>query len=423
MPPSTRTMPPSTHSDAMIERLEREIEERSAFIEGVIANAQDGDRDLTDNEKELTVQARSRLENLDDQLKHLYESRSRTTAARQRATEVHREFDRLRNQVDNGPVEYRSTGAYLVDYIAGSIGSREAMERLEVYTRAAAHQKTSDNLGVVPDPIVGDVVNFIDASRPLVNFLGPRNLPSATWYRPKVTQRTLVAAQGSAGAPADEKAELSSQKMTITRLTGAAVTYGGYVNVSRQDIDFAQPSMLDVVVNDLASQYAIQTEAVVGTLLNAQANTVEVTGAAGTETADTLAVALWTAAANVYTAVKGVGRLALIVPPSMLGRWGRLFAPVNPQNAQSTGFQAGDFGSGVVGNVSGIPVICSPGFPTVTNNLGALVSTAAVEVYEQRVGALQVTEPSVLGVQVAYAGYFTPMVIETAGVQRILNVS
>ena len=68
-------------------------------------------------------------------------------------------------------------------------------------------------------------------------------------------------------------------------------------------------------------------------------------------------------------------------------------------------------------------MICSPGYPTVANHYGSLVSTAAIEVYEQRVGALQVTEPSVLGVQVAYAGYFTPMLIETAGVQRIVNLA
>jgi len=412
------------HSDAMIVRLEKEIEERSSFIEGVIANAQDSERDLTDNEKELTVQARGRIESLEDQLKHLYDSRERTTSARQRAAQVQLEMTRLRNQVDAAPVEYRSTGSYLTDYIAASTGSREAMERLEVYTRAAAHQKTTDNLGVVPDPIIGGVINFIDAARPAVAFLGPQNLPSATWYRPKVTQRTLVAAQGSAGAAADEKAELVSQKMTITRLTGNAVTYGGYVNVSRQDIDFAQPSMLDVVVNDLAAQYAIQTEAVLGTLIQAQANNVELaTASGGTPTAADLASGLWAAAANVYTATKGVGRIALIVPPSRLGNWGGVFSPVNPQNAQSAGFEAGNFGSGVMGNISGIPVICSPGYPTVTNHYGSLVSSAAIEVYEQRVGALQVTEPSVLGVQVAYAGYFTPMLIETAGVQRIVNLA
>jgi HK97 family phage major capsid protein len=417
-------MPAGNHSDAMIVRLEKEIEERSSFIEGVIANAQDGERDLTDNEKELTVQARSRIGSLEDQLKHLYESRERTTSARQRAQQVQLELSRMRNQVDNAPVEYRSTGAYLADYISAQTGSVSAKERLEVYTRAAAHQKTTDNLGVVPDPIIGDVINFIDASRPLVNFLGPRNLPSATWYRPKVTQRTTVAAQGSAGAAADEKSELVSQKMTIARLTGTAVTYGGYVNVSRQDIDFSQPSMLDVVVNDLASQYAIQTETALGALVGAQANNVELTGAgAAALVATAFAEALWTAVANVYATMRGVGRVALVVPPARLGNWGQLFAPVNPQNAQSTGFNASDFGSGVVGSISGIPVICSPSYPVVANHYGAVISSSAVEVYEQRVGALQVTEPSVLGVQVAYAGYFTPMLIETAGVQRIVNLT
>lgn len=413
-----------TQTDAMIGRLEKEIEERSAFIEGVIGGAQDSDRDLTPSEREMTTAARTRLEELDTQLGLLHEARQRTTAARQRVADVGREIERMRNQVDAGPVEYRSAGAYMLDIWGAQTGNAAARERLEVYNRAAAHQKTSDNLGAIPDPIVGDVVNFIDASRPAVTFLGPRELTNATWYRPKVTQRTTVAAQGSAGAAADEKSELVSQKMTITRLTGNAVTYGGYVNVSRQDIDFSQPNMLDVIVDDLSAQYAIQTEAVLGTLIQAQANNVELTTASGgVPTAAELAAGLWTAAANVYSATKGVGRIALVVPPSRLGNWGGVFSPVNPQNAQSAGFNAGDFGSGVMGNISGIPVICSPGYPTVANHYGSLVSSAAIEVYEQRVGALQVIEPSVLGVQVAYAGYFTPMLIETNGVQRIVNLA
>jgi HK97 family phage major capsid protein len=409
----------NTQTDAMIERLEREVEERSALVEGIIGGAQDQDRDLTDNDKELLKSARGRLEDVSQQLDALYESRTRTTAARSRAAEVGNELARLRNQVDNGPVEYRSTGAYLVDYIAASTGSKNAMERLETFNRAAAHQKTSDNLGVIPDPVIGGVLNFIDAARPAVAFLGPRDMPSATWYRPKVTQHTVVDVQGTAGAAADEKTELDSQKMTIGRLTGNAVTYGGYVNVSRQNIDFASPSMLDVVINDLAAQYAIQTEAALGTLLQAQANNVELTAT----TADGLVEGLWTAVATVYATMKGLGQVALIVPPSRLGAWGNLFAPVNPTNAQSTGFNAANFGSGIIGYVSGIPVICSPGLATVTNHYGLVVNSAAVEVYEQRVGALQATEPSVLGVQVAYAGYFTPMLIETAGVQRIVNLA
>ena len=108
-----------------------------------------------------------------------------------------------------------------------------------MFESAAAHQKTSDKLGVFPDPIFGDFVNFIDAARPLVSVIGPQALTSGTWYRPRVTQHTVVDVQGTAGAAADEKTELDSQKMVISRLTGTAVTYGGYVNVSRQNIDFS----------------------------------------------------------------------------------------------------------------------------------------------------------------------------------------
>jgi HK97 family phage major capsid protein len=411
-------------SDAMIARLEGELEERNAFNQGLIAAAQEASRDLSDNETELIQTSKARIDNINAQLKTLVESRSTMIQAREKAREYGHEMMRLRREVDTGPVEYRSTGAYLVDYIAAQTGSKSAMERLELFTRAAAHQKTSDNLGVIPDPIVGGVLNFIDAARPLVAFLGPRDMPSATWYRPKVTQHTTVAVQGSAGAAADEKTELSSQKMTITRLTGNAVTYGGYVNVSRQNLDFSSPSMLDAIVNDLAAQYAIQTEAALGAALIASTNTVELGGAAGSATAAELATGLWTAAANIYTATKGQGRVALGVPPSKLGAWGSVFAPVNPQNAQSTGFNAGDFNSGLVGSISGIPVYVSAGLSSApATTYGIVLSSAAVEVYEQRVGQLQATEPSVLGVQVAYAGYFTPMTVETGGVQEIVNVT
>ena len=50
-----------------------------------------------------------------------------------------------------------------------------------------------------------------------------------------------------------------------------------------------------------------------------------------------------------------------------------------------------------------------------------VLSTAAAEVYEDRVGALQVVEPSVLGVQVAYAGYFADLVMQAAGIQKIVK--
>src|SRR3954465_3628572 len=266
---------PELQSDAMIARMEGELAERSAFIQGTIASAQDSNRDLTDNEKELIVNARSRVRDINGQLELLSETQEVSERARQRAATVSAEMARMRLNVDRGPVEYRSAGAFLLDQYRSSIGDKDASERIDVFTRAAAHQKTSDNLGLIPDPIVGDVLNFIDGARPIVNLLGPRPRPSANWHRPKVTQHTTVGAQGSAGAAADEKSELVSQKMTITRLDASAKTYGGYVNVPRQNIDFPSPSAFDAIVNDLAAQYAIQTEAAVGAALVASANTIE----------------------------------------------------------------------------------------------------------------------------------------------------
>lgn len=409
-------------SDAMISRLEGELEERNAFIQGTIASAQDSGRDLSDNETELIKSAKARVDNLRSQLDTLYDSRTSTIEARRRAVEVNTELSRMRKQTDSGPVEYRSAGAYMLDSWKAHTGDREAQERLEIFSRAAAHQKTGDNPGIIPDPIVGGVVNFIDAARPLVSAIGPMDLPSATWHRPKVTQHTAVGAQGAAGGAADEKTELVSQKMLITRLTANAVTYGGYVNVSRQNIDFSGPQALDLVVNDLAQQYAIETEAATAAALVASPNTVELTTAlGGTPTEDELLAAIWTAVANTYNATKGQGRLVLALSADQLGVYGKLFGNyVNPQNSASPGFQAGNFGQGVMGSISGVPVVMSSGLPS---GSAILFSTAGIEVFEQRVGALQVTEPSVLGVQVAYAGYFTPLTIETAGIQRIVNAA
>ncbi len=392
--------------DAMIRRLDQELHERTAAAQGLINTAQEAERDLNPAERETMQGLKERIVEIRSQLHELESFAELSSAVASRMDEVDRALATNR-RTGKAEVEYRSAGAYLADHIAAQSGSREAMERIETFYRLAAHQKTPDNLGVIPDPIMGGVVNFIDAARPIVSSIGPQPLTSATWYRPKVTQHTLVGSQGTAGAAADEKSELDSQKMLITRLTGTAVTYGGYVNVSRQNIDFSTPQILDIVINDLAAQYAIQTEAATAALL-------ATTGTAAVEyplnpTADEAAAAIWEAVALVYTATKGQGRLVLAVAPDRLGAFGPLFAPVNPQNAQSPGFSAGRFGQGVMGTIGGVDVVMSAGL---ASGEAFLFSTAGVEVFEQRVGSLQATEPSVLGVQVAYAGYFTPLMIE-----------
>jgi len=398
----------------MVRRLETELREKETFANGIIERANAGERDLSEDESKLMAETRDRMGAIKAQLEQLSDINRVAYETRNNLQVVDAAISNYKGKPGIGEVEYRSAGEWMLDSYQSHLGDQKARERLEVYYRTAAHQKTSDNLGVVPDPIIVDVINFIDSARPVVSALGPRDLPAATWYRPKVTQNTSVAVQGSAGAAADEKTELVSQKMTITRLTANAVTYGGYVNVSRQNIDFSQPSVMDLVINDLAAQYAIATE-------NATCDALEAVATGGIQydvgDATDVAMAVWTAAANVYTAVKGQGRLILAVSPSTLGTFGPLFAPYGPQNQFGQGFMASNFGSGPMGNIAGIQVVMSAGL---TAGKAFLLSSSAIEVYEQRVGTLQVTEPSLLGVQVAYAGYFTPLTIQATGIVPLL---
>lgn len=395
-------------TDQVLARMVAEIEDRQQFIDGVLESAQGAD--LDEHKLELVTRARDRIDALNKQMGPIEEARRISGESSERIARIARYM-----QGDKQPpaqVEYRSAGEYAIDMWKSSLGDDAAKERLYRWgneNRAAAHQTTPDNPGLIPTPIIGPVVNFIDNSRPLVNALGPRQLPSLSFSRPKVTQHTSVAAQ------AGEKQELVSQKMVIGKLSVTPTTYGGYVNVSRQDIDWSQPSVMDLIITDLAAQYAILTEA---TAVQAFYGTATAGGTIpATPTGDQTAGAFWAAAASVFTATKGAGRTIAVASPDVLGKLGPLFQPYNPMNQQGEGFSAGAFSTGTAGSISGIPVVVTAGFGA-TNRL-LLMSTAAAEVYEDRIGSLSVVEPSVLGVQVAYAGLFSPLTIEPLGIIKV----
>jgi len=297
----------------------------------------------------------------------------------------------------------------VLDYWQARAGNDDAKQRIETYHRAAAHQTTGDNPGLLPSQMIEPVINFVDGARPLTTALGPRNLPAGSWNRPKISQHTNVAPQ------AGEKTELVSRKMIIGMVPVTATTYGGYVNVSRQNIDWSQPAIMDLVIADLALVYAQETEKALCVAVDA-ATTAGPTIPTGPATPAAVNAAIWTAVGSVYASSKGAGRVIIACSPDTLGLLGPAFPAVNPQNAISPGFQANDFAQGQVGSISGVPVVVSSGFDAGTM---IVMSTAAVEVYENRIGSLQVVEPSVLGVQVAYAGYFADVIIDAGSIIEI----
>jgi len=398
-------------TDAILARLTGELEERTKFIDNLVDGAENEKRDLSEQEMALLTRTRERIGELNVQIDPLKEAARIAHDSRDRTAQIAAIFQNARDPHAANKVEYRSAGHYAMDMWRAGLGQQEARERLELFNRVAAHQTTGDNPGLLPEQILGPVVNFVDVSRPLIGALGARQLPSGSWSRPIVTQHTATAGQTG------EKTELTSQKMVIGKLPVSASTYGGYVNVSRQDIDWTQPAIMDLVINDLAGQYALDTENHACSTLTAAASTGP-TLPTGAPSADDVTGALWGAAAGVIAATGGQGRIIAAAPPELMGVLGPLFPPVNPQNAQSAGFSTANLASGLAGSVAGIPVYVSGGMAADTI---LVLSTAAAEVYEDRVGALQVVEPSVLGVQVAYAGYFAALVITGAGLSKIVK--
>lgn len=407
--------PPAANAnatDAMIARLQGELEERNTFVQGLVANAQDAGRDLNAQEMELITGARNRIAALGEQLTPLRETARIAIESRSRAREIDAEISGARRRQGLPEVEYRSAGAYMTDFVRATIGDRNSLERIEYYNRAAAHQTTADNPGLIPERLLQPILGTLDAARPLVNALGPSQLPAGSWSRPRITQHTLVGKQDA------EKGELPSRKMIIGKIPLEGDTYGGYVNVSRQNVDWSQPQVIDIVIKDLTNEYGFETEEAAGVILAAAA-------AAGPEipatpTVADITTALWAAAGQVWAAMWAkrlpIGRLIFAVAPDMLQLLGPLFAPINPQNAQSTGFNAGVFGEGTAPPISGVT-------PVVSGSLAAgtalVISSNATEAYEDRIGALQVVEPSVLGTQVAYAGYFAVPILEATGIVKI----
>ena len=395
-------------SDQMLARLAAEIEQQQTFQDKLLEDAEKDGRDLTDNEMELFTRSRDRLQALNTQIEPVKESRRISHDSQNMIADLAK-YLQDETKKPAGVVEYRSAGAYVLDYWRAGLGMEEARDRISTFDRAAAHQTTGDNPGLLPTPMVEPVINFIDSARPLVSALGPRQLPSGTFNRPKISQHTNVAPQSG------EKTELVSRKMIIGMVPVTASTYGGYVNVSRQNLDWSQPQIMDLVINDLAAVYAQETEKALCAAVDA-ATTAGPVIPTGPATPAAVNSAVWAAAGTVYAETKGAGRVIIACSPDTLGLLGPAFPAVNPTNAISTGFSASDMAQGNVGSISGLPVVVSAGFDAGTM---IVLSTAAVEVYEDRVGSLQVVEPSVLGVQVAYAGYFAEVIIDAGAIVEI----
>jgi hypothetical protein len=189
-------------TDQSSRQLHGEIEERQTFVDGIFQAAEG--KDLSDEQLAIVNDQKTQMEKVNAKIEPLIEMRRISGDSAARVAEIAKYMS---NQPGPPPeVEYRSAGAYVLDYWRAGLGIEESRTRLQTFNRTAAHQTTTDNPGLLPEQILGPVINFVDDSRPLVNAFGARQLPSGSRSRPKITQHTAVLAQSA------EKAEMTSQK-------------------------------------------------------------------------------------------------------------------------------------------------------------------------------------------------------------------
>jgi HK97 family phage major capsid protein len=382
----------------MIQSLVEDREKAVALIQGLTDQASDEGRDLSDQDIAVIRAKQTRIGEIDGQLELLTRDIELDSEARRRI-EALAGRGVLRGK---GTVEYRDAGEWLYDAVLEARGDREASERLKQFNRAgAAHILTSDLTGIVPDPILGPVLDFIDGRRPLVQALGVTPIPNGpTFHRPVLTDANL---DTGVDEQVTQKTELASEKFTISRRDVAVHTYGGYVNVSRQDLDWGQNAM-QIIVNQLAKRYARKTEKAAAAVLEASTGTVAYATTTNTDPA-VFQKAVYEAAAKYYT---NTGELPTWIATDPTG-WAHLGGLADAAKRPAFPFLAPSNAGAVLaadsfaGNPIGLRLVVSY---AVTPGHFIVGGPESVTVYEQRIGTLQVVEPSVLGVQVAYAGYF-----------------
>jgi hypothetical protein len=422
----------------VLTRLIESRQQQIDFIAHLLDQVDSQERDLVDAEKANLERSRQRITELDEQIEPLQQFEATVAAHQQMASALPTPNGAARgvrmSVAEPPPPQYRSAGEFVVDILRArgfypdrsgdpTPGLRfrppdpDAASRL---SRAVANQTTADTTGLLPVPIVGQVVNLIDASRPFITSLGGAKamggIPGKSFERPKITQHA------QSGVQTAEKTQLPSRQMTITPLTFNKNTHGGTVNVSRQDIDWTSPAAWDILVRDLADVYAVDTETAAATAFAAGITTN--TTAVASNDLKGWASALYTAAGKVYA---GALRLPNRVWTSV-DMWGAMGSIVDiarlamPAGTDSGISQPGALGEQDLADFGGyvlqLPRYVVPTFPAGTLIVGA---GELFEVYEETIGLLSVVEPSILGVEVAYGGYLAFGMLEEKGFCKITS--
>ncbi len=297
-----------------------------------------------------------------------------------------------------------------VEYLAAAIAGGDQWRAMSEAIRAAAPDiVTTDTPGLLPTPILAPVYNNFIGRRPVVDAIGVKAMPAGgkVFIRPEVTTHTTI------GASIAEQSPTSGTLVVFNNQVTKQI-FGGYVNISEADLDWSDPAILQVVLDDMGRIYANATDNYAADQLVAGATTTQAFAAADVAKPEVWAAEIAEAAATILSASNGNLPTHLFVAP---GIWQDLLAlsdsskrPLFPQIGPMNAF--GNLAPGQAnGNAFGLQVVVDRNFASSTCIVG---DASGYELFEQQKGAVSIDSPSTLSRTIAFRGYFAALMIDAS---------
>lgn len=296
------------------------------------------------------------------------------------------------------------------EYLAAAIAGGDQWRAMSETIRAAAPDiVTTDTPGVLPTPIVSPVYNNFIGRRPVVDAVGVRAMPAGgkVFIRPEVTTHTSIGASIAEQSP-------TAGTMVVFNNQVTKQIFGGYVNISEADIDWTDPAILSVVLDDMGRIYANATDNYAADQLASGATVTQ--NFTATSYGDPSYWASWIAgaASTILTSSNGNLPTHLFLAPSI---WQGLLSlsdtadrPLFPQVGPMNAF--GNLAPGQAnGNAFGLQVVVDRNFANDTFIIG---DASGYELFEQQKGAISLDSPSTLSRVIAFRGYFAALMIDSS---------
>lgn len=303
-----------------------------------------------------------------------------------------------------------STSEYIASYVRGGadfaqMNANIAQARIEAAPGTAPYINTESTPGILPEIITGSVYDSLNPIRPFVSAIGTRAMPSAgaTFRRPKISTRPVVQQQAA------QFDTLNASTVQVSNTDISKLSFGTYVTVSEQDLDWSDPSSIDIILNQLAIAYGQATD-------NYAVDTCHAAITQTASVADTSVGADWVAA--IYDGARQISETSNYLPTHMVvtpASWAALSSSVDSSNRPVFPYTGAPnlMGQNAAGNAAATTWNGNPlGLVLVVDKhtpgsfMGHAAGPAAgFEFYEQQKGAISVEVPATLGRTIAFRGY------------------